>query len=161
MKIRIETTTKLGRISDNLRQQHKGFREWDLVASRQDHKTIIQILIDGRDPEAVDVQGQALPTLVYLAREKRPQYHHNFKAGAMNALIRVSSRISNGPVILNVDCDMYSNNSESIRDALCFFLDQEKGHEIAYVQYPQNFDNITQNEIYGNSLRVIMEVNRR
>ncbi|GKV47636.1 hypothetical protein SLEP1_g54516 [Rubroshorea leprosula] len=119
---------------------------------------MIKILINGRDPEAVDVQGQALPTLVYLAREKRPQYHHNFKAGAMNALIRESSRISNGPVILNVDCNMYSNNSESIRDALCFFLDQEKGHEIAYVQYPQNFDNITQNEIYGNSLRVIMEV---
>ncbi|GLT65504.1 hypothetical protein SLA2020_379340 [Shorea laevis] len=158
MKIRIETTTKFGRVPDNLRQQHKGFREWDLVSSRQDHQTILQILIDGRDPEAVDVQGQALPTLVYLAREKRPQYHHNFKAGAMNALIRVSSRISDGPVILNVDCDMYSNNSESIRDALCFFLDQEKGHEIAYIQYPQNFVNITQNEIYGDSLRVLMEV---
>jgi hypothetical protein len=28
-----------------------------------------------------------LPTLVYVAREKRPQYHHNFKAGAMNALV--------------------------------------------------------------------------
>lgn len=28
-----------------------------------------------------------LPTLVYLAREKRPQHPHNFKAGAMNALV--------------------------------------------------------------------------
>ena len=28
-----------------------------------------------------------LPTLVYMAREKRAHYHHNFKAGAMNALV--------------------------------------------------------------------------
>lgn len=47
----------------------------------------LKILIDGRDPNAVDNEGCALPTLVYLAREKRPQYFHNFKAGAMNALV--------------------------------------------------------------------------
>lgn len=52
---------------------------------------------------------------------------------------------------------MYSNNSKAIRDALCFFLDEENGCEIAYVQYPQTFDNLTKNEIYG-SLRVVMKV---
>lgn len=67
--------------------------------------------------------------------------------------------ISNGQIILNVDCDMYSNNSQSVRDALCFFMDEEKGHEIAFVQFPQNFENITENDIYGNSLRTISEVN--
>lgn len=46
-----------------------------------------QILIDGRDPNAMDVEGSKLPTLVYLAREKRPKHPHNFKAGAMNALV--------------------------------------------------------------------------
>lgn len=46
-----------------------------------------QIVVDGRDPKATDVEGDMLPTLVYLAREKRPQYFHNFKAGAMNALV--------------------------------------------------------------------------
>lgn len=46
-----------------------------------------QILIDGRDEDANDVDGGRLPTLVYLAREKRPQHFHNFKAGAMNALV--------------------------------------------------------------------------
>ncbi|KAA8537263.1 hypothetical protein F0562_027050 [Nyssa sinensis] len=79
----------------------------------------------------MDTEGQPLPTLVYLAREKRPQYHHHFKAGAMNALIRVSSRISNAP---------------------------SRGHEIGYVQYPQSFENITKNDVYGGSLRVICEV---
>uniref|UniRef100_A0A7N2LQY4 Cellulose synthase n=1 Tax=Quercus lobata TaxID=97700 RepID=A0A7N2LQY4_QUELO len=116
MKKQTETTTKLGRISKEIYQEHKGFKEWTWVASKRDHQTILQILIDGRDPNAVDIEGQPLPTLVYLAREKKPQYHHNFKVGAMNALLRVSSKISNGSIILNVDCDMYPNISESMRD---------------------------------------------
>ncbi|XP_038689760.1 cellulose synthase-like protein E6 [Tripterygium wilfordii] len=158
MKKKIESAKLQGKISENIRKQHKGFRQWDVVSSPRDHQTIFQILIHGRDPQAVDTEGQPLPTLVYLAREKRPQHPHNFKAGAMNALIRVSSRISNAPIILNVDCDMYSNNSESVRDALCFFLDEKEGHRIAYVQYPQSFDNITKNDLYAGSLNVIMGV---
>ncbi|KAK4588674.1 hypothetical protein RGQ29_019616 [Quercus rubra] len=118
----------------------------------------VKILIDGRESEAVDIQGQTLPTLVYLSREKRPQYHHHFKAGAMNALIRVSSRISNSPIILNVDCDMYSNNSMSVRDALCFFMDEEKGNEVGFIQFPQGFENLTKNDVYGGSLNVLMEL---
>ncbi|KAH7545398.1 cellulose synthase-like protein E6 [Ziziphus jujuba] len=158
MKTRIESTTKTGRISEEIRKEHKGFLEWDFVSSRRDHQTILQILIDGRHAKAVDSEGQPLPSLVYLAREKRPQYHHNFKAGAMNALLRVSSRISNAPIILNVDCDMYSNDSESVRDALCFLLDEEKGREIAFVQFPQVFDNLTKNDVYSSSLRILSKV---
>ncbi|XP_023917837.1 cellulose synthase-like protein E6 isoform X2 [Quercus suber] len=118
----------------------------------------VKILIDGRDSEVVDIQGQPLPTLVYLAREKRTQYHHHFKAGAMNALIRVSSRISNSPIILNVDCDMYSNNSKSVRDALCFFMDEEKGNEVGFVQFPQAFENLTKNDVYSSSLNITMKM---
>lgn len=106
----------------------------------------------------MDDEGFILPTLVYLAREKRPQYHHNFKAGSMNALIRVSSEISNGPIILNVDCDMYSNNAEAVREALCFFMDEKKGHEIGFAQFPQEFENITKNDIYANSFKVSNQV---
>ncbi|OMP04209.1 Cellulose synthase [Corchorus olitorius] len=158
MEDRIEVVAKLGHLSEDLRLKHKGFSHWDSYVSQRDHDTVLQILIDGKDPISRDVEGCRLPNLVYLAREKRPQHFHNFKAGAMNALIRVSSKISNGQIILNVDCDMYSNNSHSVRDALCFFMDEKKGSEIAYVQFPQNFDNITKNEIYSNSMRVINEV---
>ncbi|KAL6544555.1 hypothetical protein OROMI_023417 [Orobanche minor] len=158
MENKIELAKKLGRISRAAISKHKVFSSWDLPVSQVDHGSILQILIDGRDAEAKDIEGFRLPTLVYLAREKRPRHFHNFKAGAMNALIRVSSEISNAPIILNVDCDMYSNNSQSIRDALCFFLDEEKGHEIAFVQFPQNFHNLTKNELYGGSLKVIADV---
>jgi len=72
--------------------------------------------------------------------------------------LRVSSNISNGKIVLNVDCDMYSNHSQSVRDALCFFMDEEKGHKIAYVQFPQIFENVTKNDLYGSSLLAISEV---
>lgn len=38
----------------------------------------------------VDTDGNELPRLVYVSREKRPGFQHHKKAGAMNAL--VSSR---------------------------------------------------------------------
>ena len=51
------------------------------------HYFFLKIMIDGRDENAVDIYGRQLPTLVYMAREKRLQWSHNFKAGAMNALV--------------------------------------------------------------------------
>lgn len=56
---------------------------------------------------------------------------------------------------------MYSNNSDAIRDALCFFMDEEKGNEIAYVQFPQTFENVTKNDIYGSNLLAISEVSSK
>ncbi|GMH25488.1 hypothetical protein Nepgr_027331 [Nepenthes gracilis] len=158
MEARIELSTKLSRSYEEIQSKHKGFSKWDSYSSQHDHDTILEILIDGRSPEEKDVEGWPLPTLVYLAREKRPQYIHHYKAGAMNALIRVSSKISNGEIILNVDCDVYSNNSQSIRDALCCFMDEKYGQEIAFVQWPQMFSNITKNDLYGSSFRVTMQV---
>jgi len=37
-------------------------------------------------------------------------------------------------------------------------MDEDKGQEIAYVQFPQHFNNIGKNDLYGNSLSEIMEV---
>ncbi|KAF7113144.1 hypothetical protein RHSIM_RhsimUnG0156500 [Rhododendron simsii] len=163
MKCRIESVIEKGGTSKDIRDQHKGFWEWNSEVTKQDHQSIVQILIDGGNPDAVDDDGHQLPTLVYLAREKRPYCPHNFKAGSMNSLdplhfakislnvqIRVSAEISNAPIILNVDCDMYSNNSDAIKEALCFFMDKERGHMISYVQYPQSYDNIANNDIYSN-----------
>uniref|UniRef100_A0A9I9E5E4 Uncharacterized protein n=1 Tax=Cucumis melo TaxID=3656 RepID=A0A9I9E5E4_CUCME len=37
-------------------------------------------------------------------------------------------------------------------------MDEQKGHETACIQFPQKFHNVTKNEIYGSSLRVMNEV---
>lgn len=36
---------------------------------------------------AQDLEGNELPRLVYVSREKRPGYQHHKKAGAENALV--------------------------------------------------------------------------
>ncbi|XP_040965136.1 cellulose synthase-like protein E1 isoform X3 [Gossypium hirsutum] len=105
MKTRIGSMTRLGKVPADIRKEHKGFDEWDFVVSRHDHPSILQILIDGRDPNAIDIEGKALPTLVYLAREKRPQIHHNFKAGALNALLELAGFDGNGgPCYIGTGC---------------------------------------------------------
>ncbi|XP_052143779.1 cellulose synthase-like protein E2 [Oryza glaberrima] len=158
MTDRVNSVVNSGRIPEVPRCHSRGFSQWNENFTSSDHPSIVQILIDSNKQKAVDIDGNALPTLVYMAREKKPQKQHHFKAGSLNALIRVSSVISNSPIIMNVDCDMYSNNSESIRDALCFFLDEEQGQDIGFVQYPQNFENVVHNDIYGHPINVVNEL---
>ncbi|CAN6559037.1 unnamed protein product [Malus baccata var. baccata] len=158
MKNRIESAVGTGKIPEETKMQHKGFSEWNLKVAQNDHQPIVQIITDGRDMNAVDNDGCRLATMVYVSREKRPQQPHNFKAGAVNALLRVSSEISKAPFILLLDCDMYANNADSIREALCFFLDGKCGHEIAFVQHPQNYNNLTKDDIYGSGCFVVNAV---
>jgi len=40
---------------------------------------------------AHDIEGNELPRLVYVSREKRPGYQHHKKAGAENALVRIDT----------------------------------------------------------------------
>jgi len=37
------------------------------------------------------MDGNELPRLVYVSREKRPGFDHHKKAGAMNSLVRICS----------------------------------------------------------------------
>lgn len=41
------------------------------------------------DTGAHDIEGNELPRLVYVSREKRPGYQHHKKAGAENALVNL------------------------------------------------------------------------
>lgn len=109
------------------------------------------------DTSEVDVR---LPMLVYVSREKRPGYDHNKKAGAMNALVRTSAIMSNGPFILNLDCDHYIYNSLALREGMCFMLDRG-GDRICYVQFPQRFEGIDPSDRYANHNTVFFDVSMR
>ncbi|KAL4560230.1 hypothetical protein LXL04_032380 [Taraxacum kok-saghyz] len=50
----------------------------------RDHPGMIQVYLGSGS--ALDVEGNELPKLVYVSREKRPGYNHHKKVGAMNAL---------------------------------------------------------------------------
>lgn len=101
-----------------------------------------------------------LPLLVYVSREKRPGYDHNKKAGAMNALVRASAIMSNGPFILNLDCDHYIYNSMALREGMCFMMDRG-GDRLCYVQFPQRFEGIDPSDRYANHNTVFFDVNMR
>lgn len=101
-----------------------------------------------------------LPLLVYVSREKRPGYDHNKKAGAMNALVRASAIMSNGPFILNLDCDHYIYNSQAMREGMCFMMDRG-GDRLCYIQFPQRFEGIDPSDRYANHNTVFFDVNMR
>ncbi|XP_004502891.1 cellulose synthase A catalytic subunit 2 [UDP-forming]-like [Cicer arietinum] len=125
----------------------------------RDHPGMIQVFL-GHDGVR-DIEGNELPRLLYVSREKRPGFDHHKKAGAMNSLIRVSSIISNAPYLLNVDCDHYINNSKALREAMCFMMDPQLGKKVCYVQFPQRFDGIDRHDRYSNRNVVFFDINMK
>ncbi|XP_050233973.1 probable cellulose synthase A catalytic subunit 3 [UDP-forming] [Mercurialis annua] len=124
-----------------------------------DHPGIIQVFL-GQNGE-LDINGNELPLIVYVCREKRPGYNHHKKAGAMNALVRVSAVITNAPYLLNLDCDHYFNNSKAIREAMCFMMDPLLEKRVCYVQFPQRFDGIDKHDRYANRNIVFFDINMK
>ncbi|VAH63960.1 unnamed protein product [Triticum turgidum subsp. durum] len=125
----------------------------------RDHPGMIQVFLG--ETGARDYDGNELPRLVYVSREKRPGYQHHKKAGAMNALVRVSAVLTNAPYILNLDCDHYVNNSKAVREAMCFMMDPSVGRDVCYVQFPQRFDGIDRSDRYANRNVVFFDVNMK
>ncbi|XP_058099447.1 cellulose synthase-like protein D4 [Magnolia sinica] len=136
-----------------------------------DHPGILQVLLkppscdplvgcDGEkliDCTDVDIR---LPMFVYVSREKRSGYDHNKKAGAMNCLVRASAVLSNGPFILNLDCDHYIYNCQAIREGMCFMMDRG-GDRICYIQFPQRFEGVDPSDRYANHNTVFFDSNMR
>ncbi|GLT87226.1 hypothetical protein SLE2022_053210 [Rubroshorea leprosula] len=139
--------------------------------SKGDHAGILQVML--KPPSHDPLMGNAedkiidfsdvdirLPMFVYMSREKRPGYDHNKKAGAMNALVRCSAILSNGPFILNLDCDHYIYNCKAIREGMCFMMDRG-GENICYIQFPQRFEGIDPSDRYANHNTVFFDGNMR
>ncbi|CAI9117843.1 OLC1v1019328C1 [Oldenlandia corymbosa var. corymbosa] len=138
---------------------------------KSDHAGILQIMskVPDNDPvmgypdeKKLDFTGVdiRLPMFAYVSREKRPGYDHNKKAGAMNSLVRASAILSNGPFILNLDCDHYIYNSKAIREGICYMMDRG-GDRICYVQFPQRFEGIDPSDRYANHNTVFFDGNMR
>lgn len=53
----------------------------------EDHPGMIQVFLG--EGGGQDAEGNKLPNLVYVSREKRPAFQHHKRAGAMNALVQI------------------------------------------------------------------------
>ncbi|XP_071740835.1 cellulose synthase-like protein G3 [Rutidosis leptorrhynchoides] len=151
MKIKVENVVEKGEvwpdyitseaqrlILDNYRTQ--GF-------TRSNHPPIIQVLIESAKEK--DNRGHVIPNLVYVSRQKNKNTPHHFKAGALNSLLRVSGVMTNAPIVLTQDCDMYSNDPQTPKRVLCYISDPILRPTLGYVQFPQCYHGLNKDDIYG------------
>ncbi|WJX43907.1 hypothetical protein P8452_30951 [Trifolium repens] len=119
---------------------------------KTNHSAIIKVIWENKE-----MVEDGLPHLIYLSREKRPKQPHHFKAGAMNALTRVSGLITNAPFILNVDCDMFVNNPKTVLHAMSILLDSKGEKEVAFAQCPQQFYATLKDDPFGNQMTILFK----
>ncbi|KAJ9560960.1 hypothetical protein OSB04_006120 [Centaurea solstitialis] len=114
---------------------------------RSNHPTIIKVVSENKEGTPNE-----LPHVIYISREKNPKHHHHYKAGAMNVLARVSGVMTNAPLMLNVDCDMYANNPQVFLHAMCMFFGFKNEEDCGFVQFPQAFYNGLKDDPFGTQL---------
>ncbi|KAJ0111159.1 hypothetical protein Patl1_01979 [Pistacia atlantica] len=100
----------------------------------RDHSAIVKVLWENEEGIS-----DGVPHVIYISREKRPKHPHHYKAGAMNVLTRVSGLMTNVPFMLNLDCEMFVNNTQIIRHAMCLMLGSKNERDCGFVQSPQFF----------------------
>ncbi|KAJ9560943.1 hypothetical protein OSB04_006103 [Centaurea solstitialis] len=113
-------------------------------AHRSNHPTIIKVVSENKEGTPNE-----LPHVIYISREKNSKHHHHYKAGAMNVLARVSGVMTNAPLMLNVDCDMYANNPQVFLHAMCMFFGFKNEEDCAFVQFPQAFYDGLKDDPFG------------
>ncbi|KAA3460065.1 cellulose synthase-like protein G3 [Gossypium australe] len=128
MKMSVEHVVETGKISEEYNtsdEVRQAFSQWSIDGfTRQNHPTVIQVLLDKNKDK--DNTGNSLPNLV-----------------------RVSAAMTNAPVILTLDCDMYSNDPTTPLRALCYILDPEMQSNLGYVQFPQEYHGLNKSDIYA------------
>ncbi|KAK8970169.1 Cellulose synthase-like protein G3 [Platanthera guangdongensis] len=161
LKERVESAVKRGYVDLSLvdtPEEKEIFMKWKNYTGR-DHPSVIQILCESANDK--DITGHQLPNLIYISREKRSGSPHHFKAGALNALLRVSEAMTNAPVLLTLDCDMHSNDPGSPKRALCYLVDPDLAPNLSYVQFPQRYRGINADDIYGGEIRRLFLISAR
>ncbi|KAK6935551.1 Cellulose synthase [Dillenia turbinata] len=160
LKSRVESCVERGKVVDEYitnEQDRQAFQKWTQDFTRQDHPTVIQVLLENRRDK--DITGHFLPNLIYLSRQKSRASPHHFKAGALNTLLRVSATMTNAPILLTLDCDMFSNDPQTPLRALCYLSDPKLGPILGWVQFPQIFHGLNKNDIYACEFKRVFIIN--
>ncbi|CAL5442743.1 unnamed protein product [Camellia sinensis] len=67
--------------------------------------------------------------------------------------------MTNAPIILILDCDMYSNDHQTPHRMLCFFSDPKLRPNLGYVQFPQIFHGLNKDDIYACEFKRLFQIN--
>ncbi|KAH7680949.1 Cellulose synthase protein [Dioscorea alata] len=144
------------RIANACKEKHDDVPKTDEFADfsdveRGNHPSIVKVIWENNK----DAMEDGFPHLIYVPREKRPRHSHHFKAGAMNVLTRVSGVMTNAPLMLNVDCDMFANNPEVFLHGMCLLFGFSDEVHCGYVQTFQQFYGGLKDDPFGNQLVVL------
>ncbi|CAI9093441.1 OLC1v1028943C2 [Oldenlandia corymbosa var. corymbosa] len=161
MRTKIESVMEKGKVTDEYitsGEEHEAFTIWKQGSfTRQQHPSVIQVLLEGSEDR--DIEGNPMPNLIYMSREKSKSYPHHFKAGALNALLRVSAVMTNAPIVLTLDCDMYSNDPQTAKKVLCYYMDLPDNPNLGYIQCPQIYHGLNKSDIYGSEYKPLFQMN--
>ncbi|KAE8717158.1 putative Cellulose synthase like G3 [Hibiscus syriacus] len=160
MKAKVENVMnrEVSEIYINDDEEREVFNKWKSGFTPQDHPTVIQVLLDSRHNN--DITGHFLPNLIYVSRQKSMTSPHHFKAGALNVLLRVSTIMTNAPLILTQDCDMYSNDPTTPLRILCYVYDLAIQPTLGFIQFPQRFQGLNK-DTYGYEFKHIIRLHPR
>ncbi|KAL9349819.1 hypothetical protein Peur_057074 [Populus x canadensis] len=160
MKVKVGHVLERGTVGDQYitsDHEREAFNKWSNKFTRQDHPAVIQVLLDASKDK--DIDGCLMPNLIYISRGKSKASPHHFKAGALNALLRVSGSMTNAPMILSLDCDFRSNDPQTPLRVLCYLCDPAIPTDFAYVQFPQLFQGINKSDIYNAEYKRLFQIN--
>ncbi|CAI9093439.1 OLC1v1028941C1 [Oldenlandia corymbosa var. corymbosa] len=162
MRTKIESVMEKGKVTDEYitsEEEHEAFSIFQQESfTRQQHPSVIQVLLEsGKDDK--DRAGNSMPNLIYISREKSKSYPHHFKAGALNTLLRVSAVMTNAPIVLTLDCDMFSNDPKTVQSVLCYVMDPPDPAKLGYIQFPQMYHGLNKADIYGSEFKPLFQMN--
>ncbi|CAI9093446.1 OLC1v1028948C1 [Oldenlandia corymbosa var. corymbosa] len=161
MKEKIENVVEKGNVTDedlSSEEELEAFSKWKRgIFTPQQHPSVIQVLLESDKDK--DTAGNPMPNLIYVSREKSKASPHNFKAGALNTLIRVSAVMTNAPIILTLDCDMFSNDPKTAERVICFMMDPPDQSKLGYIQFPQMYHGLNKADIYAVEFKQPFQIN--
>ncbi|KAK4435503.1 Cellulose synthase-like protein G3 [Sesamum alatum] len=131
--------------------------EWIVSTWKMERFVGKTVLLNSK--QDVDSTGSAMPNLIYVSREKSKSVPHHFKAGALNAMLRVSASMTNSPIVLTLDCDMYSNDPLTAQRVLCYLPNRSNKPNCGYVQFPQRYHRLNNADIYACENKRLFQVN--
>ncbi|CAI9093444.1 OLC1v1028946C1 [Oldenlandia corymbosa var. corymbosa] len=161
MKEKIENVVETGNVTDedlSSEEELEAFSKWKRgIFTPQQHPSVIQVLLESDKDK--DTAGNPMPNLIYVSREKSKASPHNFNSGALNTLIRVSAVMTNAPIILTLDCDMFSNDPKTVERVICFMMDPPYQPKLGYIQFPQMYQGLNKADIYAAEFKQPIQIN--
>lgn len=73
--------------------------------------------------------------------------------------LRVSAVMTNAPIILTQDCDMYSTDPQTPLRVLCYLSDPALKSNLAFIQFPQRFHGVNKDDIYDSEYKLPFQSN--